>query len=37
MLAYGKRMWLDDMFGDFKKHGFDLESSHFRHFRAYLA
>jgi hypothetical protein len=32
VLAYGKRMWLDEMFGDFKKHGFDLESSHLRHF-----
>lgn len=30
--AYRKRMWLDEMFGDFKKHGFDLESSHLRHF-----
>lgn len=32
VLAYKKRMWLDEMFGDFKKHGFDLESSHLRHF-----
>jgi hypothetical protein len=26
-------MWIEEMFGDFKKHGFDLESSHLRHFR----
>jgi len=32
LLAYKKRMWLEEMFGDFKKHGFDLESSHLRHF-----
>jgi hypothetical protein len=32
VLAYKKRMWLDEMFGDFKKHGFDLESSHLRRF-----
>jgi len=25
-------MWIEEMFGDFKKHGFDLESSHLRHF-----
>jgi hypothetical protein len=30
--AYKKRMWLEEMFGDFKKHGFDLESSHLHHF-----
>lgn len=30
--AYKKRMWLEEMFGDFKKHGFDLESSHLQHF-----
>ncbi len=30
--AYRKRMWIEEMFGDFKKHGFDLESSHLRHF-----
>lgn len=30
--AYRKRMWLEEMFGDFKGHGFDLESTHLRHF-----
>jgi hypothetical protein len=30
--AYRKRMWIEEMFGDFKGHGFDLESSHLRHF-----
>lgn len=30
--AYRRRMWIDEMFGDFKRHGFDLESSHLRHF-----
>lgn len=25
--AYRKRMWIEAMFGDFKKHGFDLEKS----------
>jgi hypothetical protein len=30
--AYKRRMWIEEMFGDFKKHGFDLESSHLRHF-----
>jgi hypothetical protein len=30
--AYRRRMWIEEMFGDFKKHGFDLESSHLRHF-----
>lgn len=29
--AYGYRMWIEEMFGDFKKHGFDLESTHLRH------
>ncbi len=29
---YKRRMWTEEMFGDFKKHGFDLESSHLRHF-----
>lgn len=32
LLAYKRRVWIDEMFGDFKKHGFDLESSHLRHF-----
>jgi hypothetical protein len=30
--AYRRRMWVDEMFGDFKRNGFDLESSHLRHF-----
>lgn len=30
--AYKRRMWVEEMFGDFKNHGFDLESSHLRHF-----
>jgi hypothetical protein len=30
--AYRRRMWLDEMFGDFKKHGFDLEKTRLRHF-----
>jgi hypothetical protein len=30
--AYRKRMWIEEMFGDLKGHGFDLESSHLRHF-----
>lgn len=29
---YRRRMWIEEMFGDLKKHGFDLESSHLRHF-----
>jgi hypothetical protein len=28
---YRKRMWIEEMFGDFKKHGFDLESTMLRH------
>jgi hypothetical protein len=27
LAAYGKRMWTEEMFGDFKGNGFDLESS----------
>lgn len=27
MKAYGYRMWIEEMFGDLKDHGFDLESS----------
>jgi hypothetical protein len=30
---YRRRMWIEEMFGDFKRHGFDLESSHLRSFR----
>lgn len=29
---YGRRMWIEEMFGDMKKHGFDLEATHLRHF-----
>lgn len=29
---YAWRMWIEEMFGDFKKHGFDLESTKLRHF-----
>jgi hypothetical protein len=30
--AYRRRMWVEEMFGDMKGHGFDLESTHLRHF-----
>lgn len=30
---YALRMWIEEMFADFKGHGFDLESSRLRHFR----
>ena len=30
--AYQRRMWLDELFGDLKGHGFELERSHLRHF-----
>ena len=29
--AYPRRMWIEEMFGDMKGHGFDLESTHLRH------
>ena len=29
---YRRRMWAEEMFGDFKKHGFDLERTMLRHF-----
>jgi len=29
---YRQRMWIEEMFGDLKKHGFDLEASRLRHF-----
>ena len=29
--AYKRRMWIEEMFGDMKGHGFDLESTHLRH------
>jgi hypothetical protein len=32
LTAYRRRMWVEEMFGDFKRHGFDLESTHLRHF-----
>ena len=32
MRAYRRRMWVEEMFGDMKGHGFDLESSHLRSF-----
>ena len=30
--AYRRRPWIEEVFGDMKKHGFDLESTHLRHF-----
>ena len=30
--TYRLRMWIEEMFGDMKGHGFDLESSHLAHF-----
>lgn len=30
--VYRRRMWIEEMFGDLKKHGFDLESTLLRHF-----
>lgn len=32
LAAYRRRMWVEGMFADFKGHGFDLESTHLRHF-----
>jgi hypothetical protein len=32
LLAYKKRMWIEEMFADFKGHGFDLESTQLRRF-----
>ena len=29
---YARRMWIEEMFGDLKKHGFDLERTMLRHF-----
>jgi hypothetical protein len=29
---YARRMWIEEMYGDFKKHGFDLEHTMLRHF-----
>lgn len=31
LATYRRRMWIEEMFGDFKQHGFDLESTHLRH------
>lgn len=33
LAAYRRRMWIEEMFGDFKGHGFDLESTQLRHFQ----
>jgi hypothetical protein len=30
--AYARRMWIEETFGDMKSNGFDLESTHLRHF-----
>ncbi len=32
LFAYKRRMWIEEMFADFKGHGFDLESTRLRHF-----
>jgi Transposase DDE domain len=32
LCSYKRRMWIEEMFADFKGHGFDLESSQLRHF-----
>ena len=32
LMLYRRRMWLEEMFGDMKGHGFDLEATHLRHF-----
>lgn len=31
-LHYSRRMWTEEMFADFKRHGFDLEASRLQHF-----
>ena len=31
--AYARRMWIEETFGDLKGNGFDLESTHLRHFQ----
>lgn len=31
-LHYSRRMWIEEMFGDFKSHGFDLEATRLQHF-----
>ncbi|MCJ7703470.1 MAG: IS4 family transposase, partial [Anaerolineales bacterium] len=30
---YARRPWIEEMFGDFKRHGFDLEKTKLRHFQ----
>ena len=32
MRTYSRRVWIEELFGDLKKHGFDLESSHMQSF-----
>jgi hypothetical protein len=32
LVTYRRRMWIEEMFADFKHHGFDLESTHLHHF-----
>jgi len=32
LAGYRRRMWIEEMFGDLKAHGFDLERTHLRHF-----
>lgn len=29
--AYRRRMWIEEMFGDMKRHGFNLQATHLRH------
>lgn len=29
---YSRRMWIEELFGDLKKHGFDIEQTHLYHF-----
>jgi hypothetical protein len=31
LAAYRRRMWIEEMFGDMKRHGFDLEATHLHH------
>lgn len=32
LALYRRRMWIEEMFGDMKGHGFDVEATHLRHF-----
>lgn len=32
LMLYRRRMWIEEMFGDMKGHGFDVEATHLRHF-----